>query len=131
MPIRYNEGMTTIHTTRAASMTTAEYRDELNSLRDAIDGFKACVNYEERERAADRLQRNWRHMALLEQPKRLPKAEVDRCQRFLSQSAAVLNNWLIEVESGAKDAVEVHAAPPEQAMKDTMRFCATAKRYGF
>jgi hypothetical protein len=113
-------------------MTVADYRDEVKSLLNSIDSFKACVGFAERQDGAERLQRAWRRLAMLDQPKRLPQADKDRCQRFLAIAAAALNEWKTEVDSGASEADDANRCePPAQAMIDTMRFCAAAKRHGF
>lgn len=111
-------------------MTTEEYRDELSTLRDSIGQFKACACFSERERAAERLHRAWRHVSYLTQPKRLPQRERDLCQRLTSQAAAILNDHLIDAQSGASDA-DPRPEPPVKAMADTMRFCNAMKRHGF
>jgi hypothetical protein len=113
-----------------ASMNTTEYRDEVDGLRDAIGSFKSCVNFAEREKAVKRIQIWWRRLSLLEQPKRLPQSEVARCEKHLKLAVDLLNNWLIEVESGCAHEEHPATEPPAQAMADTMRFCAMAKRNG-
>lgn len=111
-------------------MNTAEYKDEISTLRDAIGHFKACVDFAEREAEAERLQRAWKRLAMLEQPKRLPVEYRERCDRVINQAAEVLNNWAIEFNAGPPEN-EIRPAPPAKAMADTMRFLQTTKRFGF
>jgi hypothetical protein len=111
-------------------MNTAEYKDEISTLRDAIGHFKACANFAERTAEAEHLQRAWRRLAMLEQPKRLPAQYRERCERALNQAAEVLNSWHIEFCAGPSES-EDRPAPPAKAMADTMRFLQTTKRFGF
>lgn len=110
-------------------MTTEEYRDELGALRDSISNFRACACYSERVRESERLHRAWKRLAYTTQPKRLPERERGICDRLLSQAAELLNNHLIDTQSGASDA-DPRPDPPAKAMADTMRFCNAMKRHG-
>jgi hypothetical protein len=111
-------------------MNTAEYKDEISTLRDAIGHFKACVNFAERVAEAERLQRAWKRLAMIEQPKRLPSQYRERCDRVLNQAAEVLNKWHIEFCAGPPES-ESCPAPPAKAMADTLRFCRNTKPFGF
>lgn len=111
-------------------MNTAEYKDEISTLFDAIGHFKACASFGEREAEADHLHRAWKRLAMLEQPKRLPPQHRERCDRALAQGAEVLNNWLVEFNCGQPEQEERYV-PPAKAMADTMRFLKATKRFGF
>ncbi len=110
-------------------MNTAEYKDEISTLRDAIGHFKACANFSERVAESERLQRAWKRLAMIEQPKRLPAEYRERCDRALNAAAEVLNNWHVEFCAGPPECEE-RPAPPAKAMADTLRFCRTTKRFG-
>lgn len=111
-------------------MTTDQYRDELDGLRDTIGSWKSCVTFEERELAAERIGRAWKRMALMNQPTRLPQRDKDRCERLLCDASALLNAWKIEVESGCAQVEPIRNEPPAKAMADTMRFCSAMKAKG-
>lgn len=111
-------------------MTSDEYADELRSLRDAINGFKACISWDERNNESPWLERQWRRVVLTTQPARLPARYREMYDSLTKEAADRLNAWYIEHAAGKPEA-ETRPEPPAKAMADTMRFCAMSKKYGF
>lgn len=111
-------------------MNTEQYKDELHSLRDAISAFKACASWDERLAESPRLERQWRRMSMLTQPSRLPQRYRDTYESLTKEAADILNRWFVDQAAGRPE-VDERPAPPEKAMRDTMRFCAMSKRFGF